>query len=121
LACHFFALLRRFVAPLSTAYCPLPAAYYPMHLIVCYDIVSDRRRGRLMRRLREHLTRVQKSVFEGPLDEERLVRLRAMIMEEIDPVEDTVRVYHLCGRCQPATGLLGTSLFVDTEEPDEVY
>lgn len=92
-----------------------------MHLIVCYDIVSDRRRGRLMRRLREHLTRVQKSVFEGSLDEQRLLALRTMILEEINPVEDTVRIYRLCGRCQPATELLGTSVFVDTEETDEVY
>jgi CRISPR-associated protein Cas2 len=92
-----------------------------MHLIVCYDVVSDRRRGRLMRRLREYLPRVQKSVFEGPLDDERLIRLRAMVMDEIDPTEDTVRIYHLCRGCQPSTELMGTSVFVETEESDEVY
>lgn len=92
-----------------------------MYLVVCYDVVSDRRRGRLMRRLREYLPRVQKSVFEGPLDDERLVKLRAMVLDEIDLTTDTVRIYHLCRGCQPATELLGTSVFIDAQEHDEVY
>lgn len=92
-----------------------------MYLVVCYDVVNDRRRGRLMRRLREYLRHVQKSVFEGPLDDERLIDLRSMIVDEIDPVTDTVRIYHLCARCQSATELLGTSTFVESEETDEVY
>jgi CRISPR-associated protein Cas2 len=92
-----------------------------MYLVVCYDVVNDRRRSRLMRRLREQLRHVQKSVFEGPLDEPRLVALRAMILDEIDPATDTVRIYDLCSRCQPATELLGTSVYVESEETDEVY
>ncbi|HVA45947.1 MAG TPA: CRISPR-associated endonuclease Cas2 [Pirellulales bacterium] len=92
-----------------------------MYLVVCYDVVSDHRRGRLLRRLREYLRHVQKSVFEGPLDDERLATLRSMIIDEIDPVTDTVRIYHLCRGCQPATELLGTSVFVEVEERDEVY
>lgn len=92
-----------------------------MYPIVCYDVVSDRRRGRLMRRLREYLSRVQKSVFEGPLDDERLLKMRAMILDEIDLTTDTVRIYHLCRGCQTGTELLGTSVFIDAEERDEVY
>mgnify|MGYP003487782259 CR=1 FL=1 len=75
-----------------------------------------------MRRLRGYLTRVQKSVFEGQLADERLEPLRRMLLDEIDPVTDTVRIYHLCGRCIPATEVLGLGLgeFIDREDADEV-
>ena len=91
-----------------------------MYLIVCYDIVQNRRRSRILRRLREYLTHVQKSVFEGELEDARLDELRQMLLEEMDPVTDTIRVYHLCGRCIPATELLGTGSYVDREDADEI-
>ncbi len=91
-----------------------------MYLVVCYDIVEDRRRVRTARRMREYLTRVQKSVFEGPLGADRLDPLRRMLLEEIDPTTDTVRIYHLCGRCIPATEIIGVGTFLDAEETDEV-
>ena len=91
-----------------------------MYLVVCYDIVENRRRARVARRVVEYLTRVQKSVFEGPLADDRLEPLRRMLLEEIDPVTDTVRIYHLCGRCVPATEVLGTGPFLQSEESDEV-
>ena len=91
-----------------------------MYLLVCYDIVEDRRRARILRRMREYLTHVQKSVFEGELEDNRLEDLRRMLLEEMDPVTDTVRVYHLCRRCIPATELLGTGCYVDREDADEI-
>jgi CRISPR-associated protein Cas2 len=91
-----------------------------MYLVVCYDIVENRRRARVARQMVGYLTRVQKSVFEGPLDEDRLEPLRRMLLEEIDPVTDTVRIFHLCGRCIPATEVIGTGTFLDAEEADEV-
>ena len=91
-----------------------------MYLVVCYDIVEDRRRNRVLRKLREYLSHVQKSVFEGELADERLEPLRRMLLEEIDPVLDTVRIYHLCGRCVPVTEVLGTGLYVNAEESDDV-
>lgn len=91
-----------------------------MYLIVCYDIVDNRRRGRILRKLRGYVTHVQKSVFEGELADDRLEPMRRMLLEEIDPVEDTVRVYHLCARCVPATEVLGVGVYVDREDADEV-
>jgi len=91
-----------------------------LYLVVCYDIVEDRRRTRVARKLRGYLTRVQKSVFEGPLAEDRLDSLRRMLLEEIDPVTDTVRIFHLCARCIPATEVLGVGTYLETEESDEV-
>ena len=91
-----------------------------MYLVVCYDIVENRRRARVARQMVGYLTRVQKSVFEGPLEEDRLEPLRRMLLEEIDPVTDTVRIFHLCGRCIPATEVIGTGAFLDADEADEV-
>jgi CRISPR-associated protein Cas2 len=91
-----------------------------VYVVVCYDVVSDRRRARLLKRLKGFLPHVQKSVFEGELTDARLVALRHMIAREIDPVEDTVRIYQLCARCIPATEVLGVGVYVETGDADEV-
>jgi CRISPR-associated protein Cas2 len=91
-----------------------------LYLIVCCDIVEHRRRNRVLRMLRGYLTHVQKSVFEGELAEDRLEPLRRMLIEEIDPVIDTVRIFHLCSRCVPATEVLGVGTYVDRDDADEV-
>ena len=65
--------------------------------------------------MKEYLSHVQKSVFEGELEDNRLESLRQMILEQIDPGQDTVRIYHLCARCIPITEVLGTGSYV---EPD---
>lgn len=90
-----------------------------MYVVVCYDVVSDRRRARLLKRLKEVLPHVQKSVFEGPITDARLIDVRAMIQNEVDLDTDTVRVYHLCGRCAVATEVIGTGAYVE-EEGDQV-
>ncbi|MCS6850116.1 MAG: CRISPR-associated endonuclease Cas2 [Gemmataceae bacterium] len=91
-----------------------------MYVVVCYDVVCDRRRTRLMRRLKGFLPHVQKSVFEGEIDDGPLVRLRDIIRAEIDPTEDTVRIYHLCNRCIPGTEIFGTGIYVERGDTDEV-
>jgi len=91
-----------------------------VYVVVCYDIVSDRRRARVLKRLKGYLPHVQKSVFEGELGEDRLLKLRQTLREEIDPKEDTVRIYRLCARCHPATEVLGVGVYVETGDADEV-
>ena len=90
-----------------------------MHVVVCYDIVCDRRRGRLFRRMKDFLPRVQKSVFEGEIPDWRLSKLTEMIMSQIDPKEDTVRLYQLCRRCLPSVQVLGTGPHV-VESLDDI-
>ncbi len=91
-----------------------------MHLIVCYDIVDDRRRGRLYRRMREYLPRVQKSVFEGEISLARLTEMRSMIQGQIDHNKDTVRIYHLCKACLPSTEVIGIGPLVEEDLSDIV-
>ena len=89
-----------------------------MRIIVSYDVVSDRRRRRLAKRLAGHLERVQQSVFEGEIDRRRLERVRRLVSREIDHAEDSVRIYHLCARCRPATEVMGTGPWISESQED---
>lgn len=91
-----------------------------MYVIVAYDIVSDRVRRRLHRALHGFIVHVQKSVFEGEVPERRYPELLAVINKTIDHGTDTVRVYHLCARCRPATEVIGTGIFVEPEDADVI-
>ncbi len=91
-----------------------------MHVVVCYDIVGDRRRAKIWKRMKGFLPRVQKSVFEGELDEGRIVELREMIAGLVDAEEDTVRIYRVCARCVPATEIIGTGRYIGDEDEDEI-
>ncbi len=71
-----------------------------MFYLVCFDIVDDRKRYRVVKALKGYGIRVQKSVFECPnLTEEKLVKLRHHIDDVIDHTEDSVRFYPACRRC----------------------
>ena len=80
-----------------------------MHVILCYDVVSDRRRGRLFRKLKRYLLPVQKSVFEGAIPHSRLDAVTRIVDESIDHETDTVRLYLLCRGCRKSTRLIGTA------------
>jgi len=71
-----------------------------MELLVAYDVATDTKEGR--RRLRRVATicvaygqRVQKSVFECVLTEKQVERFTYNLLREIEPSEDSLRVYRL--------------------------
>lgn len=71
-----------------------------MELLVAYDVATDTKEGR--RRLRRvanicvgHGQRVQKSVFECVLTDVQLERFRYRLLREIEPTEDSLRIYRL--------------------------
>jgi CRISPR-associated endonuclease Cas2 len=79
----------------------------PARVVVAYDIPDDTRRARLYRRLCALLTPVQRSVFEGELKTGGLARLQSVIAHRIEPDEDDVRIWVLCGECRGRALLLG--------------
>ncbi len=87
-----------------------------MHLVVAYDVVDNGRRTRLMKALKGFLPHVQKSVFEGELDEPQILKLREQIRDIIDHTEDSVRIYRLCRRCVPVTEIIGLGVYIEPEE-----
>jgi CRISPR-associated protein Cas2 len=89
-----------------------------MYLVLCYDVVENRRRGRLFRRLKGFLVPVQKSVFEGILPVRRWDELIRLIYSCIDMQTDSVRIYGLCGGCCQTITHIGTAACIaDPDEP----
>lgn len=72
------------------------------HVLVSYDIRHPRRLARVARVMKDYGNRVLKSVFECHIKDEDLRRMKERVDKELDPVDDTVRVYILCGKCMKA-------------------
>ncbi len=85
-------------------------------MVVAYDIRDDARRLRVSKVLKNALERVQKSVFEGEVDTERLELVEARARRHMDEGEDNLRVYVLCERCARAVRAYGVSPAL--EDPD---
>ncbi|MBB5235201.1 CRISPR-associated endonuclease Cas2 [Deinococcus budaensis] len=69
-------------------------------LLICYDVNTETSAGR--KRLRRvakvcvaHGQRVQNSVFEVSVNDVQLLALRDQLLREMDPSEDSVRIYRL--------------------------
>ena len=72
-----------------------------MFLLVTYDVsTTDEKAGaRRLRRVAKACTsfgtRVQKSVFEMQLGQKEWVDLKTRLLKEIDPAQDSLRVYFI--------------------------
>jgi CRISPR-associated protein Cas2 len=91
-------------------------------IIVTYDVSTVEPAGR--RRLRrvaqaceDYGTRVQKSVFECQVGQKEWVQLRARLLAEIKPNEDSLRFYFFDEKAAARTEHHGTSRPVDLTEP----
>lgn len=89
-----------------------------MHLVVCYDVVSDRRRARLFKRLKAFVEPVQKSVFEGRVPQPRYAEMLSVIHVSINHDTDSVRIYALCNGCRGLIDLVGTAATVSDPDDD---
>lgn len=70
-----------------------------MFYVISYDIPDGRRRNQLAKTLKGFDTRVQYSVFEAHLSRTQYEELKRAVVRVIDPAEDSVRYYALCGAC----------------------
>ena len=76
--------------------------------LVSYDITSNRRRRKIANILENYGKRIQYSVFECDLDEQRYRKLYGEIVRETADMEDgSVRFYYICGNCVPKMRLIG--------------
>lgn len=65
------------------------------HYLVAYDIVDDRRRDRVAKRLQASGDRLQYSVFWVRANPARLIRLQASLQSLINQAEDSVLICDL--------------------------
>lgn len=66
--------------------------------LVCFDVRDDRRLRKIANELENFGQRVQRSVFECHLEPTQLQTLHQRLAEWLDPSEDQVRYYPLCGK-----------------------
>ncbi len=83
--------------------------------VISYDIKDDRRRTHVAKRLKDYGTRVQYSVFECILPEEKfrelINRLRKFVEEE-----DSIRFYKICENCRKKIFIYGRGKVTENEE-----
>ena len=70
-----------------------------MLVIISYDIVDDKRRTILAKKLLDYAKRVQYSVFEGDLTNEQIKIMTKKILPYINKKEDSLRIYKICQTC----------------------
>ena len=79
-----------------------------MFFLVCFDIVDNRDRYRVVKILKGYGTRVQKSVFEcSNMTEHKFMKMKSDMEDVIDHGEDTIRFYPLCRSCVKAVEFSG--------------
>lgn len=77
--------------------------------VVAYDISDDRRRTRVHKALCGFGRWTQYSLFECYLSDKELVALHGKLDKLLDPKQDSVRFYHLCGACVARVETVGSS------------
>lgn len=70
-----------------------------MFFVVIYDIRDTRRLHRVAKVMESYGQRVQKSIFECDLEKTAFFRLRKHLDQIIDPDEDSIKFFRLCGSC----------------------
>ena len=78
-----------------------------MFYLICYDIVSDKRRDRVAKLLEAYGLRVQQSTFEAVLDDNQYEKLQKRLLELLSKKEDQLRFYPLSSHCRGKVKILG--------------
>lgn len=90
-------------------------------MVVAYDVVSDRRRYRFHKRLKEAMIPVQLSVFEGAASERDRKRAERLILDELDLDEDAARLYVLCDECERRMKVFGVAAPLSADEAAKIF
>ena len=75
--------------------------------LVWYDISDEKRLSRVAKIMEDFGIRVLYSVFECRLNDEEFVEMKCALEREINPLEDRVRYYRLCPKCEKPVVHLG--------------
>ncbi len=88
-----------------------------LHIVASYDISDPKRLNRVAKSMKSYGERVLKSVFECNLEKSKFEEMKNKIDEIIEPIEDSVRYYILCGKCIREVEYSGKGeLFQEDEE-----
>jgi len=71
-----------------------------MFVIVSYDIVDNKQRTRLAKKMCNYGQRVQYSVFECIVDKQQYKQMKKEALKFVDLKKDSLRLYRLCNDCK---------------------
>ncbi len=84
--------------------------------VVCFDVHDAKRLRKISNEMENFGTRVQRSVFECHLETAQVQTLRQRLDDLMEPSEDQVRYYRLCGKDKQLIVIDGTGrVSVDTD------
>jgi len=87
-----------------------------MFFLVCFDIVDNKTRYRVVKILKGYGVRAQKSVFEcANMTEHGFIKMKSRLDDVIDHSEDTIRFYPLCRTCIKNFEFSGTGMLPYTK------
>lgn len=89
------------------AFDPAKEVYRFMLRLVAYDIREPRRLHKVAKTCEDFGVRVEYSVFECDLSEELFRNLWSRLSEIIDPAEDRILAYRICGACVSGISSMG--------------
>ena len=84
--------------------------------MVCFDIVDDKIRYRVVKILLKYGQRVQKSVFECMLNDADYLQMKNSLDKLIEITQDSIRYYQLCANCEKSISVTGLGSFTEREE-----
>ena len=73
---------------------------FDMFVIVSYDIVDDKQRTKLAKKLCNYGQRVQYSVFECSVNRQQYKEMKKEALKFINTEKDSLRIYRLCCDCK---------------------
>lgn len=91
-----------------------------MMITVSYDIVDDKQRTRLAKKLLNFGQRVQYSVFECNLNKKQLAEMKKQLLPLIDREQDSLRIYRICDTCRKQVESFGIKKSWDDIADDQV-
>lgn len=71
-----------------------------MFVIVSYDIVDNKQRTKLAKKMCNFGERVQYSVFECTINREQYKQMKKEALKFVNLEKDSLRIYRLCNDCK---------------------
>ncbi|MCP5064503.1 MAG: CRISPR-associated endonuclease Cas2 [Ignavibacteriae bacterium] len=87
-----------------------------MNYIITYDISDDKIRLRISNILEDYGVRVQKSVFECWLDNDKSLDQLTNVLEDVLDDNGNIRIYPLCKVCFEKSVGIGKVVKIDGED-----
>lgn len=71
--------------------------------------------------IKDYGVRVQKSIFEVKLDQDRFKEMKSRIENEIESAEDGVKYFPLCEKCAGTIENIGNGILLDPDREFYLY